>query len=85
MATLTSFFLSESGFASPSKALSGSWISGIMVGAGSLLAPVTTSYADGGCVVEAGCAGYVAVVCCCGTGPADLTCYDNDWDCGCAS
>ena len=87
MATLTSFFLSESGFASPSKALSGSWIMGIMVGASSLLAPVIAAYAhdNGNCLTASPCGRHTKAECCCpaGTDPS-IDCGWIGYSCDCS-
>lgn len=83
MATLTSFFLSESGFASPSKVLSGSWITGLMICAASLLFSVNTVYAQN-CVKAKPCGGHKKVKCCCKNGDPELQCFENSYSCSCS-
>ncbi len=83
MSILTSFFLSESGFASPIRALSGSWIAGILVGAFSLLTPVVATYAHGDCASSSNCGGGYAD-CCCDEGDPKLTCFSNHYICECS-
>ena len=86
MATLTSFFLSESGFASPPKALSGSWIAGIIVGTFSLLTPVIAAFASGtNCVTSTGWCGWsYNVQCCCTDGDPVLECGWIGHSCSCS-
>ncbi len=84
MFTLTSFFLSESGFASPHKALSGSWIAGIIVGAFSLLSPVISAYANTtNCTSSIPCGWQNMETCCCLEGDPELHCsiFGNSCDC----
>ena len=84
MSILTSFFLSESGFASPRKALSGSWITGLMVGAFSLLAPVIAAYAHENCKTEWFCGRYYWVTCCCDNGDPEINCGWPGYSCECS-
>ena len=85
MDTLTSFFFSESGFASPRKVLSGSWVAGIIVGTFSLLSPVISTYAhENNCVTDWLCGGHWSVTCCCNHGDPEIDCGWFTYSCSCS-
>ncbi len=71
---LKSFFLNESGFVAPWTALSWSWISGILVGAATLLGAVTPALADVKCSKT--CCGSYWIVTCHGYDDCGIECGD---------